>query len=174
MIWVGPEQARRAHTTTRALRARNCPERARDCRQPLPVGQSEAGGAGENAGWPKPAGGGDRTHTILRSLDFESSASASSATPAIASEAQANSLVCQLKRSRRMTYAAAFNQASSGSLNPRGGPRISRKIKAARIESRERSAFRHKESAAWGAVVAFSAMTEVAASNFAAAISVCS
>src|SRR5216110_3708033 len=28
------------------------------------------------------AGGGDRTHTILRSLDFESSASASSATPA--------------------------------------------------------------------------------------------
>ena len=33
-------------------------------------------GAQENAG------GGDRTHTILRSLDFESSASASSATPA--------------------------------------------------------------------------------------------
>jgi hypothetical protein len=28
------------------------------------------------------AGGGARTHTILRSLDFESSASASSATPA--------------------------------------------------------------------------------------------
>ena len=28
------------------------------------------------------AGGGDRTHTTLRSLDFESSASASSATPA--------------------------------------------------------------------------------------------
>jgi hypothetical protein len=33
------------------------------------------------------AGGGDRTHTILRSLDFESSASASSATPAIATKA---------------------------------------------------------------------------------------
>ena len=31
-----------------------------------------------------PAGGGDRTHTILRSLDFESSASANSATPAFA------------------------------------------------------------------------------------------
>src|SRR5256886_10783752 len=30
----------------------------------------------------KIAGGGARTHTILRSLDFESSASASSATPA--------------------------------------------------------------------------------------------
>ena len=29
------------------------------------------------------AGGGNRTHTLLRELDFESSASASSATPAI-------------------------------------------------------------------------------------------
>jgi hypothetical protein len=37
------------------------------------------GGAGKVE---RSAGGGARTHTILRSLDFESSASASSATPA--------------------------------------------------------------------------------------------
>src|SRR5437016_2460056 len=43
-----------------------------DCR----VAVSNIPCSGENAG------GGDRTHTILRSLDFESSASASSATPA--------------------------------------------------------------------------------------------
>src|SRR4051812_23720728 len=34
------------------------------------------------------AGGGARTHTILRSLDFESSASANSATPALGSGAK--------------------------------------------------------------------------------------
>ena len=38
------------------------------------------------------AGGGARTHTILRSLDFESSASASSATPAAGMEASERGL----------------------------------------------------------------------------------
>jgi hypothetical protein len=45
------------------------------------------------------AGGGARTHTILRSLDFESSASASSATPA--RESEATKPAAKLKRFRR-------------------------------------------------------------------------
>ncbi len=36
-----------------------------------------------NFGFPADAGGGNRTHTLLREPDFESGASASSATPAI-------------------------------------------------------------------------------------------
>src|SRR6476620_1633236 len=42
------------------------------------------GKGAETAPVERSAGGGDRTHTILRSLDFESSASANSATPASA------------------------------------------------------------------------------------------
>jgi hypothetical protein len=43
------------------------------------------------------AGGGARTHTILRSLDFESSASASSATPALRTEAKEYELRSQAR-----------------------------------------------------------------------------
>ena len=46
------------------------------------------------------AGGGARTHTILRSLDFESSASANSATPARKCEATKSK--AKLKRFRRV------------------------------------------------------------------------
>jgi hypothetical protein len=54
------------------------------------------------------AGGGDRTHTPLRVLDFESSASASSATPAFRAD----------QKLRR----------SSSACKPRGGPSTSRRI----------------------------------------------
>lgn len=65
------------------------------------------------------AGGGDRTHTPLRVLDFESSASASSATPAF--------------------RAGQKLRSSSRACKPRGGPRISRSMIACRTVREERS-----------------------------------
>ena len=53
------------------------------------------------------AGGGARTHTILRSLDFESSASASSATPAKAN-CETTVFRTKLKRLQRHREAADF------------------------------------------------------------------
>src|SRR5438874_833694 len=53
------------------------------------------------------AGGGARTHTILRSLDFESSASASSATPA-KTNCQTTISGAKLKRLQRHREAADF------------------------------------------------------------------
>ena len=55
------------------------------------------------------AGGGARTHTILRSLDFESSASASSATPAQG--------ILKL-RSPRRSSSASEHRDSVGVANP--------------------------------------------------------
>src|SRR6266496_5363098 len=59
------------------------------------------------------AGGGARTHTILRSLDFESSASANSATPALAdrserirdSRASSRSPRCRVRCPQRIRFA---------------------------------------------------------------------
>src|ERR1700694_1690490 len=64
----------------------------------------------------KCAGGGARTHTILRSLDFESSASASSATPAAGTGSYENGAQAQ-----------ALPTKSNG-CKLRGGPKISRRI----------------------------------------------
>jgi hypothetical protein len=50
----------------------------------------------------KSAGGGARTHTALRPLDFESSASANSATPALR-EIETTNSTAKLKRFRRVT-----------------------------------------------------------------------
>src|SRR5437870_6869569 len=72
--------------------------------------------------FPRIAGGGARTHTILRSLDFESSASASSATPALQTEAKEYELRAQ---------AQTVPTRSSG-CKLRGGPKTSRKIIALR------------------------------------------
>ena len=64
------------------------PFRAAACHQGL-MGNSKAAPQGkprlvrESVDFVADAGGGNRTHTLLRELDFESSASASSATPAI-------------------------------------------------------------------------------------------
>jgi hypothetical protein len=52
------------------------------------------------------AGGGDRTHTILRSLDFESSASASSATPAKGIKLQKRSRSSSIRRRVRTQRAS--------------------------------------------------------------------
>src|SRR5436190_10231716 len=55
----------------------------------------------------RPAGGGARTHTILRSLDFESSASANSATPA-KTNCETTISGAKLKRLQRHREAANF------------------------------------------------------------------
>src|ERR1700688_1788405 len=68
------------------------------------------------------AGGGARTHTILRSLDFESSASASSATPALRTEAKEYELRAQ----------AQTLPMRSSACKLRGGPNTSRRIIAFR------------------------------------------
>src|SRR5438552_14599062 len=55
------------------------------------------------------AGGGARTHTILRSLDFESSASASSATPAaLKTDQQSTEFEQKLKRLPASRALASF------------------------------------------------------------------
>ena len=56
------------------------------------------------------AGGGDRTHTPLRVLDFESSASASSATPAFSSGSEATEIVEGLQAARRTEDFAQDNR----------------------------------------------------------------
>ena len=50
---------------------------------------------------PHCADGGDRTHTLLPVLDFESSASANSATSAFREEATTNPFATKRKRQRR-------------------------------------------------------------------------
>jgi hypothetical protein len=50
---------------------------------------------------PHPADGGDRTHTLLPVLDFESSASANSATSAFCEEATTNPFATKRKRTSR-------------------------------------------------------------------------
>src|SRR6476620_10435108 len=88
---------------------------------PNPSSSGSGSGLGVRAGLEADggAGGGDRTHTPLRVLDFESSASASSATPAFRAGQK-------LRRSSR-------------ACKPRGGPRTSRKIIAWRTLARVRS-----------------------------------
>src|SRR6267143_313418 len=76
-----------------------------------------------------PAGGGARTHTILRSLDFESSASASSATPALRTGAKEYEL-----RAEAQTL-----PTRSRGCKLRGGPKTSRKIIALRKPDVDRS-----------------------------------
>ena len=80
------------------------------------------------------AGGGDRTHTILRSLDFESSASASSATPAPGTQAFCLFLGWQQPRAESRTGrtdSQAYVAISNG-CKLRGGPKTSRRIMAFR------------------------------------------
>ncbi len=50
-----------------------------------------------NFGFPADAGGGNRTHTLLREPDFESGASASSATPAI----KGNNIIGEVMRQEK-------------------------------------------------------------------------
>ena len=96
----------------------------------------------------KIAGGGARTHTILRSLDFESSASANSATPALGdrserirdSRASSTSWRCRVPLSSAHPVCTEKTQSAEDSeyysrssiRKPRGGPRISRRTIASR------------------------------------------
>src|ERR1700720_2416242 len=95
------------------------------------------------------AGGGARTHTILRSLDFESSASASSATPAAGKKVRAGKYEftkalqgrcggarrgerrCWMQRHVACGWDSRHYTNSSG-CKLRGGPKISRRIMAFR------------------------------------------
>ena len=76
----------------------------------------------------KTAGGGARTHTILRSLDFESSASANSATPAFGGRSQRIRVSCASSTFPLLNG----DYGEFIARNPSGGPRISRKIIASR------------------------------------------
>src|SRR4030095_10344542 len=95
----------------------------------------------------KTAGGGARTHTTFRPLDFESSASANSATPALGSGAKgyeirgqapprcAESVLVLIHRcyeQRRNRAEQSGDYTRSSIRRPRGGPRISRRIIASR------------------------------------------
>ena len=75
-----------------------------------PVAAPSAGRCFSNCWAGTTAGGGARTHTILRSLDFESSASASSATPA--------KRIVKLRRQRRSSSASnEIGVSQSGSAS---------------------------------------------------------
>jgi hypothetical protein len=91
------------------------------------------------------AGGGARTHTTLRPLDFESSASANSATPALGIETIRDSRVSStLPRCRvfcpQHFYESGTKKSAEDSghyrrssvCRPRGGPKISRRTIASR------------------------------------------
>ena len=61
----------------------------------------------------KNAGGGNRTHTLLRELDFESSASASSATPAMGSIILPQSFSRKWLQPASITESANFSSLSA-------------------------------------------------------------
>src|SRR5205814_3300534 len=91
----------------------------------------------------KAAGGGARTHTALRPLDFESSASASSATPAPRNGAKEYELPAE---------AQTVPIVSSG-CKLRGGPKISRRMMACRKPDADLSRVAKFVSARCGATV---------------------
>src|SRR5438093_8691241 len=84
------------------------------------------------------AGGGDRTHTILRSLDFESSASASSATPA--RRDQATKEKRKLKRQQMSSLLSESTITSFLSHNPLLCPHCRLRV---RLSQRERPGWKN-------------------------------
>ena len=110
---------------------------------PMKVGGSE--------GKRESAGGGARTHTILRSLDFESSASASSATPAagigkVASaggSSSASRKIERLEAARRSEYFAENHRvAQTGGRSKQSGNAVFISHRCGRWRSGGRGCFR--------------------------------